>query len=309
LLEDSLRLLRKGDHPLFLFFALEQLAYVSLLSGEFDQAGALQDEALAVGEQIDDPWVKAHVLFHRALQHVDRAPETAYARFHEGLPHIRAVGDRNMLSMNLNYLGALALALGNVDEAEHTFAEALAWSAEFENGIEQISALNGLANVACARASWAEAITQCDDALNISRKVGDRWNRAKVLVTLGEAEAGLGNRTAAHHHFTEAITESLAAHVLPTAIEAWLRLVTLDTENNHGTAALLTILALVRRHPATSRPSAGRAAALWNTLTAQVSEQMRATAEHTAGVIAPEQLSLLLSAYAEGRAALPTWQT
>src|SRR3712207_7590083 len=50
-----------------------------------------------------------------------------------------------------------------------------------------------------------------------------------------------------------AIKVSLAARVLPTAIESWLGLATLDIKTGDCPAALLVLLALVREHPATSR--------------------------------------------------------
>ncbi len=105
---------------------------------------------------------------------LDRAPDIAYSRFHEGLPHIHAVGDRYMLILSLNYLGMLVLVRGDVREAEQVLTEALECSNEIGNRIGQVSALNRLVKVACARAAWAEAIDRCYEALDISRKVGDR---------------------------------------------------------------------------------------------------------------------------------------
>jgi predicted ATPase/transcriptional regulator with XRE-family HTH domain len=303
LLEASLAILRPGDHPLFLLFALEQLTYITFFNGEFERAVALLDEQLLVAQQLDDPWVRAHMLFQRAVVYTQHAPEIAYTRFHEGLSHIRSAGDRYILSLTLNYLGTLALDRGELHEADQIFAEALQCSAEFGNGINLVSALNGLANVACARHDWAEAIARCHEALEISGRVGDLWNRAKTLVTLGRAEAGNDDHKAARHHFAEAIMVSLAARVLPTAIEAWLGLAALNIADGERSTALLTILALVRDHAATSRAAAATATVLWTTATAQLDPHALATAEHAAQHIAPDQVGALLGAYAEGNAA------
>ncbi len=133
LLEESLELLRPGEHRLFLFFTLEQLAYLIFLKGDFDRAVALQDQALEIAKQIDNPWVRSHAFFLRAAVFVDRQPEIAYTRFHEGLPHIRAVGDRYHLSLSLGFMGEAALFRGAVQEAEQTFTEALSHSAQVGN--------------------------------------------------------------------------------------------------------------------------------------------------------------------------------
>jgi predicted ATPase/DNA-binding CsgD family transcriptional regulator/transcriptional regulator with XRE-family HTH domain len=304
LLEDSLALLRPGDHPLFLLFTLEQLAYLTFFNGEFERAVMLQEQVLALAQQIDDPWVTGHALFLRAAIFVDHQPEVAYARFHEGLPHIRAVGDRMHLILSLYHLGEVALARGDLREAEQYFAEALRRSAEIGNGVGEVSALNGLAMVACARQAWGTAIAHCLEALARARDVGDQWSRAKALVTLGQAEAGGGDLAAARRSFNEAIEVSLASRALPTAISAWVGLAALDVRGGTPGAPLLTILAHVRSHAATSRHTAEQADRLWSTLASQPNTQALITADRTASLLAPEQLGPLLGAYAEGLAAV-----
>jgi predicted ATPase/DNA-binding NarL/FixJ family response regulator/transcriptional regulator with XRE-family HTH domain len=303
LLEEGLEILRPGDHPLFLLFTLEQLAYLTFFNGELERAVMFQEQVLALARQIDDPWVTGHALFLRAAIFVDHMPEVAYARFHEGLPQIRAAGDRYHLILSLYHLGEVALARGELREAEQYFAEALRRSAEIGNGVGEVSALNGLAMVACAREAWGDAIAHCLEALARAREVGDQWSRAKALVTLGQAEAGGGDHMAARRGFKEAIDVSLAARALPTAIAGWVGLATLDAQNGAPSAPLLAILAHVRRHAATSRHTAERAADLWAALAARSDARALAAAEHSATLMQPDRLGQLLSAYAEGRAA------
>jgi predicted ATPase/DNA-binding CsgD family transcriptional regulator/transcriptional regulator with XRE-family HTH domain len=304
LLEDSLALLQPGDHPLFLLFTLEQLAYLTFFNGEFERAVKLQEQMLALAQRIDDPWVTGHALFLRAAIFVDHMPEVAYARFQEGLPHIRAVGDRLHLILSLYHLGEVALARAELREAEQHFAEALRRSAEIGNGVGEVSALNGLAMVACARQAWGSAIAHCLEALARAREVGDQWSRAKALVTLGQAEAGGGDHAAARRSFKEAIEVSLASRTLPTAISAWVGLAALDARDDTPTVALLTILAHVRRHGATSRQTGELANQLWTSLAARVGARALAGAERAASLISPAQLDQLLGAYAEGLAAV-----
>jgi predicted ATPase/DNA-binding CsgD family transcriptional regulator/transcriptional regulator with XRE-family HTH domain len=304
LLEDSLALLRPGDHPLFLLFTLEQLAYLTFFNGELERAVALQEEMLALAQQIDDPWVTGHALFLRAAIFVDHRPEVAYARFQEGLPHIRAVGDRYHLSLTLYHMGEVALVRGDLREAGQHFAEALRRSAEIGNGVGEVSALNGLAMVACAREAWGHAIAHCLEALARAREVGDQWSRAKALVTLGLAEAGGGDHAAARRSLKEAIDVSLATRALPMAISAWVGLAALDAQSGASNTPLLTILAHVRRHAATSRHTTERANQLWSTLAPHTDSRALAAAERTAHLLSPEQLGHLLGAYAEGLAAV-----
>jgi hypothetical protein len=46
---------------------LEQLAYLLLLSGDSERTVALLDEALAIAQHINNPWVSGHALFARAV--------------------------------------------------------------------------------------------------------------------------------------------------------------------------------------------------------------------------------------------------
>lgn len=305
LLEESLTIQRPLHYPALLIHALDQLAYLSSLSGDYERAIALADESLVNAQQTGDPWDLAHALYVGAAVFADHQPGVAYARFADRLPHIRAVGDRNLLTMSLSHLGEIALALGETSAAEQAFAEALEYAAEISNGVGEANASNGLALVACAKGAWRDAIAYSLDAVARAREIGDQWTQAKALVTLAEAEAGGGDQTAARHTFREAIRCCLTARVLPTMIDAWLGLATLDLRSGRQDQKLVTILALVRDHPATRRPSAVRANNLWAELAASSDPYTLAAAEDAARQVAPDQLSTLINVYS-GQYVAPT---
>jgi tetratricopeptide (TPR) repeat protein len=303
LLAEGMAVLRTVDYPLLLLFTLCQSAYIAAINGDIAQAIVWQDELMVVADRVGSPWAREQAYFQRAVVYAEHAPEIAYERFQEGLPSIRAGGDRYVLGLSLFFLGQVALALGNVREAETHFSEALQHSLAIRNGVGEVTALHGLAMVACARGAWEDAITYSVEAVTRSRDVGDQWSRAKALATLGQAEAGSGDYVAARSHFAKAISVSLAARVLPTAIDAWLGQAALDIEADELNSSLLTILACVRNHPATSRHAAATAATLWTALEDQVESHALANAEDTARRVVPDQLGSLLGAYADGSAA------
>jgi tetratricopeptide (TPR) repeat protein len=305
LLQQSLDMLRAGDHPDFLFISLEQLAYLMLFAGDFDQAIKLVEEQGPVLERISDPWLLAHAAFQRAAVYVDRAPELAYERLHEGLPFMRSVGDRYVVILSLGHLGEIALALGKVDEAEQSFREARELSAGIGNGIGEANALSGLALVACVRKAWRDAIMHALEAVARAREIGDTWTLARALVALGLAESGAGDAVAARATWTEALRISLAGHSLPTAIDAWIGLAAQDLADASRHATLAPVLAAVRNHPALRPFTAEHAAQIWTTLTAQLNPQLLTDAEQAARLIEGEQLGAALLAYAEGRAVNP----
>lgn len=301
LLQESLDMLRPGDHSDFLFITLEQLAYLTLFTGDFEQAVALVEAQQPVVQQITDPWLLAHARFQRAAVYVDRSPDLAYERLHEGLPYMRAVGDRYVIILSLCHLGDIAIALGKLDEAERSFVEVLNLSRAISNGVGESNALGGLAMIACARHAWDDAIMYSLEAMARSREVGDTWTQARALISLGEAEIGAGDPVSGRRNLKQAITLSLASRVLPVAIDAWLRLAALDIQARQFDETLLRLVALVQRHSVTSYYAAERASGLWASLAAHVNAGMLASAEHAASTIAPDQLESLLRAYVERR--------
>jgi predicted ATPase/DNA-binding NarL/FixJ family response regulator/DNA-binding XRE family transcriptional regulator len=307
LLAENLNILRQGGDPRLVFFPLVSLATFAFYSGEIERATELLDEVLAVARAIDDPWTTAQALVVNAMIFVHQQPELAYARIHAALPHIRAVGDRLILGPVLYYLGDVALALGNVSEAEEAFAEMLERSLEIDHRHAEVAALTGLARVACVREAWGEAITYALEAVAGSREIGESTSHMKALTALGEAEAGGGDHPAARHTFAQAITLAVTGGMAPTAIDAWAGLAALDARNRAQHGPLAHTLAFVRGHRMTRRDTAERLARLWSTLAVETDAQPLVDAEQAAKEISPDQLDRVLLAYAEGHAAT-VWQ-
>ncbi len=300
LLEESVRWLRRGDSPQWLFNTLVQLGYLALFRGEFERAAALVEEHAALARRIENPWVQAHVILQQAALHSHRAPEVAYTCFHESLLHIRAVGDNYLLAMGLNHLGEVALDLGHTLEAEQLFMEAHSCSVAMNNGIMEVVALSGLASVACVREAWADGVTYARQAVARSNDVGEVWSRAKALVALGEAELGSGDAASAGNGYTEALGLSLAMGLLPTAVQALVGLASIDLHNAAHHPKLPQLLALVRHHAVTNRRTQVRVDQLLNVLAAK--DGAINLADDQAQEVTPDRLASLLAAYAVGRA-------
>lgn len=302
LLHQSLDILKVGDHPTFLFFTLIQIAYIEFLSGNDDEALALQDQIATLAQRIDRPWIIAHMHFSRSMAYTDHAPETAYANFRAGLPAIRAGGDRYILSLSLIHMGEAALVLGKTNEAEDCFAEALDASLEVENGVTEVLAISGLATAACVKGAWDEAVARSHTAVARARNVGEASGQAKALLVLAEAEHGAGKLEAARRGYQTAIAFGVAAGALPAAIDAWLGLATLDMHASSSVPAIMILLALVRRHPATRHQALQRADALLSELAQQDADGLLGSVPAT--VTPPvEALPELLNTYAAGNIA------
>jgi len=297
LLEESVRLLRDGLQPQWLFNSLVQLAYLALFQGAYRRAEALIKEQLELAQRIATPWAHAHTLVLQGALDADRMPERAYTHLHERLPTIRAVGDPHLLLLGLTYLGDAALNLGYITEAEQVFREAQRQSAQMHSGIMEVLALSGLAAAAVARETWANAVRDALYAVARSGEVGEIWSRAKALIVLGEAEAGAGDREAARLTLAEALRLSLSTGLLPTALRAWVGLAMLELHQPARRANLPLLTALVRHHDATDQRTAVHAGQLWDALSAEGDEDALQEAEGQARAMAPERLVPLLGAY------------
>jgi predicted ATPase/transcriptional regulator with XRE-family HTH domain len=296
LLEQSIDMLRPGDHPEFLFISLEQLAYLMLFMGDFERAIALVEEQGPVVQRITDPWLLAHARFQRAAVYVDRDPDLAYERFHEGLPYMRSVGDRYVVILTLGHLGEIALALGRLDEAEQSFTEVRELSSGIGNRIGEAGALAGLALVASARGAQRDAVSDGLQGVAYAREIGDTWTLAKALLALGVAEAGTGDLASAHRNLKEAVLIALSGMALSVAIEAGLRFAAVDLQHGRIDPPLSVFLASARNHPAVGRHTAERAEHLWLTLAQKLDPPTLADAERAA---ASGDITQAIRAYVE----------
>lgn len=301
LLETSIATLRTIDYPLQLSVSLIQLGYIMSLRGEFERAVALQDEAVELAQSINSHWAIGIAYFLRGSTYAEYVPEIAFARFHEGLAFIRASGNQYVLGLTLSDLGRLMLGRGEVDQAEQAFRESLEVCSKIANGVGEVLARAGLAQVACARQDWRTAIEQCELALLRSDDVGDAWSRAKVLIALGQAHVGQNNQPAARRRYHEIIKIGFAGHILPPVIDALLNLASLDTHEQTANGTLLVLLAHIRRHSAASRSAAEQADQLWAQLAAQAEPHRLAEARKLALSLAPDDFKRLTMNYVEGR--------
>jgi predicted ATPase/transcriptional regulator with XRE-family HTH domain len=309
LLEESIRLLRPGDHPQWLFNSLVQLAHLALFRGEYERAEALVAEHATLADHLDTPWSRAHVLVQQGALHVERAPERAYVHLQESMAHLRAVGDQHLLVMGLNYLGDAALNLGRTGEAEQAYTEARAVNANLHNGIMDVWALAGLAAVARAREAHAGAITHALEAVVRSREVGEIWSQARALAALGETERDGGDHLAARHTFIEAMRLCLRAGLMPIAAHCWLGLAGLDLPDLDRHRDLAVILAVVQTHPAVGVCTARCAAHLWAALAAEMDAHALTEVEGVAARIEAGRLPSLLAAYIEDKPSRPPQQS
>jgi len=107
--------------------------------------------------------------------------------------------------MYLTYLGAVALAEGDVAEAQRHYQSALDEGHATDFMLPIGLALDGLARVARERGDTAQARASYEEALNVLRAIGDMPPLAHTLVALAQLALEDGDRTRANARFREAL--------------------------------------------------------------------------------------------------------
>jgi DNA-binding SARP family transcriptional activator/Flp pilus assembly protein TadD len=234
--------------------ALLALAFAGYLRemGEFTGAQSYLERALALAVASGDIYTQGRITsvlarvyfsqgFHqesqqRALE-AERLLRLADAPAHEwliaaltrrGWAHLRlgeaelalaAAEESRLLSVGmadpstaaecLNLLGSIHyFLLGNYETADRYFEEALALSRQIGNRFGEATIIMNLAESANTQGDYGRAETNVQQALAIIREVGNRMREMGFLIILGEVQVHLGDYAAAVATLTEVTTQA-----------------------------------------------------------------------------------------------------
>jgi predicted ATPase/DNA-binding CsgD family transcriptional regulator len=154
--------IREGSHTALHLRTLLEAGSTLLLQGEFARARLLQEEALALAQQGQDPTAIAQALTYLGTRAV-YAGELAEAvrLLREAQTHWETLGDSFFLGLTLNFLGTARLAQGDQEEAEQLKTEAL----------ELFEASGGIGFAGTAHVALASIVWQRDNLLQAVRHV------------------------------------------------------------------------------------------------------------------------------------------
>lgn len=165
-LERSLHAARAMDASEEVVFALTWLAHCANQQDDLEQARALEQEALAICEALDD-W--------RAC-----------------------AGALNVAGLTDFYRQAYG-------EAKEKLLAALKMYRERNHFVQMTAVLNNLSLLALVTGYFGEAKTYAEEALAIMEMLGSRLRLSTTLIHLGHAQVALGNLAAARRHFTRSL--------------------------------------------------------------------------------------------------------
>lgn len=139
-----------------------------------------------------------------AFMHGER--ESARSILEESLSLYHLLGDKNGATWPRSELGWLAIAQGDYSTARSYLEENLTFLSEQGNRGRRIAyILMGLGTVAHLETDFAAAQNRFEQALDISRLIGDQYQISKELLELALTKLEQGNLSQAKRHVSESL--------------------------------------------------------------------------------------------------------
>jgi tetratricopeptide (TPR) repeat protein len=187
--------------------ALNAAGNLAREQGEYREAAALHEEALAAFRALDDTDSVAWTLGFLGLVSQYRGEYERTMELHaESLALFRQVGDRQATALALYWLGFAARAQGRHEQAERHLEESLSIFRAVGDDWGVSRVLTNLGCIARARGDHQRAASLHEESLALGRELGDKRGIAVSLHDLGRLAAVRGDEPRA----AELLRESLA---------------------------------------------------------------------------------------------------
>jgi putative nucleotidyltransferase with HDIG domain len=131
--------------------------------------------------------------------------DEAFRRYHAGLVYMQEAGFERGCAKALNNLGMLHVDLGKLDDADGYFRQALEICARIEDVATAAMIHGNRAELFLARNQPDQARTSCDEAFEITSRLGHDLGKAEVLKFYGILYRTTGKLHLAETHLEQAI--------------------------------------------------------------------------------------------------------
>jgi predicted ATPase/DNA-binding SARP family transcriptional activator len=187
--------------------ALNTASNMALHLADYEQARDLQQEALALWEQLGNRRGVAGSLHNLANIVIKRDNYLeAHDLYLQALAINREMGNQEWETFNLNGLAGALAAMERFDEAIDIFDQSVSLSRQNGNRYNEASALSNQARVLLQMNALALAQQRALQALEVARETGNRFQEPYVCFCLGEVARQHGELTTANEWFCRALT-------------------------------------------------------------------------------------------------------
>ena len=169
--------------------------YLSLFTGEIEEASRLIQQSLVHARAIESPWDTAVAVNILGIVEYQRGHlEEAYRQSTESLKIWREIGDLRGLVFCMLYLSSAAQALGHHDEVEAILQESNAISQQKMDRWAHAFGLNLLGHLSVTRGQTQAARDYFRQSLALSQEIGDQWTATQTMISSRRGTAGPGRQ-------------------------------------------------------------------------------------------------------------------
>jgi class 3 adenylate cyclase/predicted ATPase len=183
-----------------------KLGEVLQLVGQWQEAGPLYQEALALTEQMGDKsaqaWCKTAT---GELMRKQGLYAEASAWFAQARATFEELGDQTGLGQVLHFGGTLAAQQGDYETSNHLYQESLAIRRQLGDQANIASLLSNLGLNAYEQGDYEAAYEPYQEGLQIRRQLGNKWAIASSINNLGLLALDQGNHEQARRQLEEAV--------------------------------------------------------------------------------------------------------
>ena len=180
-------------------------AVVAWQRGNLDDAERLYLTAQQCAEQGDDQRLVAMIAQNRGIIAAVRGEfSLALVHYRASLEAYRRLGHVPQLCGVLNNIGMVHTDLGQWDDAERAFTEAVDAANAAGDVVTRVLIDVNIAELAIARDDFVRARSVCLASLRRAKKIGDESVEAELLKHLGVVARETGHHTSAEKHFDRA---------------------------------------------------------------------------------------------------------
>jgi predicted ATPase/transcriptional regulator with XRE-family HTH domain len=286
LLKESLDIAREYDDPEVMYYIHGNWGYLSLFTGEVEEARRLTVESLRYGQKLKS-WHQAipkSVLGIVAYQQGNF--QEAYQQLNDSLNLWRFVGDPRGLVFTMTYMGMTALAMKNYDAARSILTES---NQIAEANLDRWAYALGLDLLGIASMSQSlneEAITHFQQSVALYNEIGDQMHSAQATIHMGQACAAMRLGDEAKQLYLEAYSKAQSNKWSPVLLNALISFVEISNELPPETKLALGLSVL--DHPAVSPYLRERSQLMRDNARAGLREEMIKAAEDLARAKSPE---------------------
>ena len=216
--------------------------------GRFGEAREQGLAGLALARAAADKTVQGHLLNNLANVSMDSGDlSEAAARYEEAVSTFREIGDRWGIAGALGNQAALWLSLGRPAQAREQLEENLRLCREFGNRGAEASARLGLGQALRATGEPGAALEAARAACTLAREFGDPFYETQSLGLLGEAHADLGDWAEARGFYASSRDLYDAIGMTQAALEPMAGLARVALANADAAGAMEQVRAILDR--------------------------------------------------------------